>query len=216
MTDKLITLLTPSISQLSFIHRYGGLAKIVTRKISGEDLMVNFMQESFPVSSNVTERECFEQGKYLMLCPDDRYYSVSWFEDVSGMQFSGFRNDKSHRHNYPKFQGQVRFVIWLNYPKLGLDSTENSTDVAMALMGAMNKEFFNLTDPYNYGHVKFTVNTVEPQSRDPFDKYNFSEITGLKMYPYGYLSMILDINVTMTGNCYNDLNLSPEIDCVEL
>ena len=59
---------------LPFVERYGGIAHPMTHTFGGDAI------KTFPVSMALTGAQCFDQGKYANLVPDDRYKSVSYFE----------------------------------------------------------------------------------------------------------------------------------------
>lgn len=216
MIRQLIQPLEPSIKKLDFIHRYGGVARTASRKVSTDDMFSKFATETFPISSTLNERECWADGKYLQLCPDDRFYSVSFFEEVNGMQFDGYTTRKSNRRSFPVFSGKLRFVCWMNYQKLGLDETEYSSQFALSLIGAMNKRLINFKCGFDVIEAEYKVSQIEPQTKNPFDKYSFQDIGQLLLYPFGYVSLILDVKAMVSPECFKGVELLTPIDCVEV
>jgi len=215
MIRSALSIIAPKIKQLAFVHRYGGPAKTVTRSIAVNEDFNIFENQKFPVTSDTSVSECWEDGRYLQLCPNDRYASVVFFEEVNGMSFDGYSEQRSGRRRFPVFSGQARLVAWLNYQELGLDETEYSDMFALSFIGAINSEYTQIKSPLIFNRLQFSVSNVEPQSSNPFSKYSFSDIERLLLYPYGYVSMIVDIQAELSPKCFDGVDVLNPIECVE-
>lgn len=215
MIAELLQVLAPSITELPFVHKYGGLARKVSRQIAVNPEETIFRTETYPVSPTVSHKHCWEEGRYLELVPDEAYSSIFYFEDVNGMDFKGYE-DISGRH-FLKFAGRVRLVGWLNLPALGISDTEKKGFFTVSLINAINKQFVNITSPWKVHRLRFVVSKDESRSRNPFSEYGWTdrEVQGRLMHPFDFINILVNVEAVFSPRCFAGVQLGPALDCID-
>jgi hypothetical protein len=198
------------ITGLNFIERYGGQAIAVTADFPDEN---GPNRKTFPVSANLSSAECFEQGKYKNLVPNDAYKSVSYIEEL-GQQPIETVGAKS---GFFRSAARIRVVVWLNYQKLGLSDSKGSDRFTMALIKAVmnqGKQYAISVDNVA-GTLKVSdARIVEKNPAVIFGRYTYSNMPHLFFYPYDYFAVDFILDVMIQGNCIDDVTLGSEIDCL--
>jgi hypothetical protein len=81
------TLLSPEISSLPYVDRYGGLVQTMHLIVdNGTD---NGVPKRYPVACDVTSRDCTNTGIYQDLIPNDSRKSVVYWEEITPLRNKG-------------------------------------------------------------------------------------------------------------------------------
>ena len=198
--------LAPKIQALPFIERYGGIAHPMTHSFGTETL------KTFPVSMFLTGAQCFDQGKYANLVPDERYKSVSYLEGLTSPGQITFSDPKSHIATITQ---SIKLVVWLNMAKLGRTSQADVGLMALAAIAAIQGNY-----PVNYagarGRLEVNRATVRMDRSGAFGGYSYTDKQPLFMWPFGFFAVEFNTITQIPKGCLTEIeNLSP-IDCVTL
>lgn len=198
------------ITGLNFIERYGGYAMPVTADFPSEE---GANTKTFPVSCYLSNAECFEQGKYRNLVPNDAYKSVCYVEEggYSNIEFSG------PRRNSWNSVARIRVVCWLNYNKLGLDDCKSTDRFALAMMDAImnGNGFYSFNTDSIKGSIHIqTARIVEKNPQIVFGKYSYYNMPHLFFWPYDFFAIDLSMNMMISGGCVPSLTLGSEVECL--
>jgi hypothetical protein len=198
--------LAPKIQALPFIERYGGIAHPMTHSFGTETL------KTFPVSMSLTGAQCFDQGKYANLVPDERYKSVSYLEGLTSPGQITFSDPKSHIATITQ---SIKLVVWLNMAKLGRTSQADVGLMALAAIAAIQGNY-----PVNYagarGRLEVNRATVRMDRSGAFGGYSYTDKQPLFMWPFGFFAVEFNTITQIPKGCLTEIeNLSP-IDCVTL
>lgn len=223
MLQLAIDRINEEMTGLSFIERYGGLVVTAVRKDEiGEDQSGNplFVEKRFPVSCGVTERDCWEKGKYNFLVPDTKRKSVAYWEEIQGMKPSS-REGKNG--SIITLAGIARFICWLNITKLNLnyDGTQQCSiagEVGLKVLNALDNKRFNFTSAplLNNGFVKFDLSKQLVKDVSVFSKYTYSDVDSLMLYPNDFFAMDFDVTIKVNKYCLNELTPETPIECVTM
>jgi len=178
-------ILTPRITALDWVDRYGGIVKTVNLEITGKN---GLEVRRYPVACDVTERDCSNDAIQQDLVPNDNYKSVVYWEEVTPMANSGFTGTKDFYTK--KFKGVARIVVWLNLAKLGIDNCKDGFLTIPSLEEALTIKGKNLPTPYDgfqfwvqpLKMVKQDINTV-------FGKYDYNKLKNFYLYPYDFYAI---------------------------
>ena len=213
MLKSCIDAIKTTITGLGFIGRYGGLVRKVSQKTeSGKTI-------SYPVACSVSDKECWEQGRYSDLTPNDAFNSVAYWEFISGM-----KTVAPVYNGHVKKEGMARFVCWVNIAKLNFGNTLGTEcsvadDIQMNLERALNNQFkFTHRSLSQQAIVRFELTNVVEQNSDIFSRYSYKEselnIDAFCIYPYEVMAFDFKIYLDYNANCVTALTAGTAIDCV--
>jgi len=209
MIRTILSQIQTNLTDLPFVERYGGVVTAVTRIDEVNEDM--YLEQRFPVSCSVTAIQCFEQGRYQDLVPNDQYKSIFYFEEVDGMRMT--RPDKNGNL---QMSGVVRLVGWLNLPKLGVENTCNIADqVAFTCVDALWNSY-TLSAPIAGAHCEIKPIGMRPKSADIFSRYSYKNDSAHLLYPYDYFAFDFDVTLIMRAKCLDSFTPSTEIPCIDL
>lgn len=196
------------IESLGFIGQYGGIVQAVTiPKEVGEE---QYIGKTFPVSCYVSASDCFEGGKYYDLVPDGQYASVAYFEQRGGATLT---TAGPNRREWA-FEENLRFVCWLNYPKLGLSDCLGPERFAMAFLNAVMGTRTFTVDGIS-GRLAITrARLVDRDYRQVFGRYSYTDKQHVFFHPYDFFAVDLTARVAINGDCLTDVTLGDPVDCV--
>lgn len=202
MNTEIANIILSQISSLEWIDKYSGMTRTV---VKSEYDGTKYIKKYFPIACSVTDSECESSDLYKDLCPDTKYKSVLYFEDL-GVQVLG-----SDAINV-NCRANLKLVCWLNGKKLGYDGCGLS---AIAVMGIL-KKFALLFNPFNSGNfTRIQINAVSEDTKSPaiFSKYSYDEqTTQYLMYPFDYFALTLRVDFSIPFNCISDFEqLSDDI-----
>lgn len=209
MISQILEVIETDLLALPFIERYGGVIRVITRTGFNQETGESF-EESFPVSCNTDGADCFQNGQYLALTPDDSKKSVAYFEE-SGLNFDGYT---SQRRDMFVFSGSVRFVLWLNTKLLGY----NTCDMQPYVLGSLLDLFQVINKPFDASVLKFAsinmaVESIEPKTPGPFIEYAYEDRQFLLMHPYDFISLDINLQAKVSKSCLDSFTLPQSIPC---
>ncbi len=198
------TFLSPSISALPWVGRYGGLVNTIYREQKGPN--GKLVTKKYPVACDVTNKDCTSLSIDHDLVPNDQYNSVVYWEEVTPMTNQG--QTKTGRFNEKKFKGVARLVCWINMAKLGIDPCTSLVDAVAELENLVSRHVKMLTGTYSgrilkiepKGMVKHDINTI-------FGKYDYNEKKNYYLYPFDYFA--IDFVFTLDQCLKSDTQLIP-------
>jgi hypothetical protein len=194
------------ITALPFIERYGGVAYPLTSQFPGQGDII----KTFPVSTTISSNQCFHQDKYKNLIPDDRYKSLSYLE--------GLANPVSITFDGPKkgvviMSQTLRFVCWLNLPKLGFTDLAVTSDLAIKSIDALSGEY-----AFTYKGTQGRVSVKNSRSifdrQQVFGLYSYFDKQAVFMYPYSFFAIELQVTAQLGRKCIDELVINDPINCI--
>lgn len=215
MIQDIIQSIGHKVTDLSFIERYGGLVQ-TARQIQ-EVTDGQFTEVAFPVSCNVNASQCWEDGKYQDLVPNDQYSSIAYFEDRNGSQFNGTVKDRP-KQSYMQFTHNVRFVCWLNLQKLGITECHAPKAVLQALKALYCKNE-NIETSSGLKLSRFNMNVTSQLPKDAniiFDRYTYAHCQDALLYPFDYFAFNVQLSYNINPSCFEDWAINTPVNCIEL
>lgn len=209
MVQSIVNEISPLITDLNFVERYGGLVQTMEWKQQDGKVMY------FPASCSVSEADCRNNQRYQDLMPDSTKASVVYFEQRTDLQdkgFISFGGVQSRTHK--KFEVKLRLVCWLNLKKLGLVNC-NAADSAV-------RSFYNIlcqeikpTDPVFPPESEIEVKAINVIKKDKsiFQPYNYPVHTFL--YPYDYFAIDFTVSLVMCIGQDYTMPIGTPITCVD-
>lgn len=209
MINLIATELKTKILELGLTERFGGLVQPVTQDVNGDSF-------TFPISCDVSGKECFETGKYADLVPNSSYKSVLYFEQIGDV---GRPEITGAKRNTIKWSATLRLVGWLNLDKLGETDCAVTDQVVYTIIDKVT-EGNGVYDISNaaFTNAKMTVrlDRVVKKSPDIFRAYSYSEFVGNLVYPFDYFAVDFAVNLYVNKACLTAYVPSTPIDCVEV
>lgn len=200
--------LKTDIEALGFIGQYGGIVRdVVIPEEVGDG---QYIGKTLPVSCYLSASDCFDTGKHLDLVPDDQYASVAYFEQrgTSALSTGG-----------PKvrewvFEEALRFVCWLNYPKLGLNDCKGPERFAIQFLSAIMASRTFTVDGIS-GRLDINSARLLPRDhRQIFGRYSYADKQHVFFSPYDFFAVDLTCRVHLNRDCLTGVTLGDEITCV--
>lgn len=202
--------LTPRITPLDWVGRYGGIVRTINLQVAGKN--GTLVTKRFPVACDVTEKDCDSTKIQQDLVPNDNYKSVVYWEQVTPMTNSGFTTTKDFYTK--KFKGVARIVVWLNLAKLGIDNCKDGFLTLPSLEEALTIKGNNLPAPYD-GFL-FWVQPLKMVKQDInviFGGYDYDKLKNYYLYPFDFyaIDVAFEMNQCLSkGGVFTPL---PPIDC---
>jgi hypothetical protein len=189
---------------LPFVERYGGIAHPITANFAGDGL------KTLPVSMSLTGAQCFDQGKYINLVPDDRYKSVSYFEGLNSPARIAFSGEK---RGIATISQSVRFVAWLNMTRLGYDNQAQVGLMALAAVAAFQDKY-PITFAGKSGRMEVTSARVLLDKNSAFGGYTYVDRQHLFMWPYAFFAVEMETVTQLPMRCLEELEAGEPLQCV--
>lgn len=203
-----------NLTGLNFVERYGAVAMPVTAKFerssTGSAELPTFGERTFPVSCDLTETECFEQGKYKNLVPNDAYMSVAYLEQQGGATVQA----EGPKFNELTATERVRFVCWLNMKRLGIDNCEGTTAFELAAIDALIGEHRAEVDGLNVAVLIRTVRVLPKSPAAVFGAYSYAGMRWAFFWPYDFFAVEFDAVTRVNRSCIADVTLGTPVNCV--
>lgn len=198
MNQAIANIIRGNIEDLDFVDKIAGLTSVALMTITDENK--NVVQKRMPIACCVSAEDC-RQGAYNDLCPDSKYKSVLYFEDL-GVSFV------KSEGNFKWYQSTLRLVCWLNVAMLlaeccpdGITCTLSSKVIAQ-IIRAMP------THPEDHSSMMRVYSEIMDQvvrSSAIFGQYTYNEAqTQYLMYPYDYFALTIRTTfaICLTGEDY--------------
>ena len=208
MIDIVLKIYDSAIKDLAWTERFGGLVKPV---VIEEPLYEGgISRKRFPISCDTTARQCYENERYLDFVPDDKFKSVSYWEQVGDTRIRPLRDVR----NKWEFTASVDFVTWLNLPKLGFDGCNDvSKFVGDAFRAIMQVKDNRITSPFRIDKISIEPILQTQHGESVFQKYSYEDKRQLMLYPYGAFAIRFELNWLAAMDCFLPVELGEPIDC---
>jgi hypothetical protein len=208
MISTIITELKTKILTLGLTERFGGLVQPVTQDLDGNRF-------TFPISCDVSGKECFETGKYADLVPNSSYKSVLYFEQIGDMGQPEYVGPK---RNALKWSATLRLVGWLNLDKLGETDCAVTDQVVYTIIDKVleNNGQYSITNAaFTNATMNVRMDRIVKKSPDIFRNYTYSEFVGNLVYPFDYFAVDFDVDLIVPKSCIIAYTPSTPIACIE-
>lgn len=208
MIENILKLYDSAIMDLTWSHRFGGLVRPVDVELRGEDDRV--LRRRFPISCDVTARQCYERERYLDLVPDDKFKSITYWEQVTDTRIEPHPQVRNQWY----FSTEVQFVAWLNLPALGFNSCDAvHLFAADAFRAILSEPRTKINDPYKITNVKINPFGQTQHGATVFSGYSYEDKKPLMMYPYGAFAIRFQISWLAGMECFLPVQIGTPIDC---
>lgn len=192
----------------AWLERWGGLVIPVQRKVQvGETWTTRMM----PVSCTV-DPACEDDSKYQKVLPDSAYKSVGYLIQVGSAQtsFSG------PRENLLTARYRLRFVVWLNYQKLGLDDCNHAGVFELETIANLKAKIQIISDELSqYGELTLSDFAILP--KDPaqiFSPFYMFEKPNIYTWPYGFFAVEFTAKAVINTACLTASGIPNETECL--
>lgn len=208
MIDKIIDSISPTLTDIPWVERFGGIVRRATRIIG--DSPETFVEQAFPVSASVTNKDCWENGKYADLVPDDKYKSLMYFEQRGPIVVK-----QGYQDGYISMSAPLTIVCWLNLPRLGFSQANESPIFEAEIIKKIYFKKFEVA-ALKISNGKFTIDALAARDENIFRKYTYSDKMGLLLYPYDFFAIDITAIWQQNVKCLQDVDISSPINCVDL
>ena len=200
------TIVKPRLADLSTIGILGGLVNTVTREDPREGQ--GPVRLSYPVGCGVSGTDCWANGRYLALTPDNSKASVAFAEVTS----HSIQNTDSSRRFVALWR--VRWYFWANLAHMGQTGCGIPFPLLEQWRNALSFEASGT--PYDgvlaRGNVLAALTTDDPSR--VWGKWTFGQQQGLFMYPYAWCAIDVEISANYAPECIPAFEASSKIVCV--
>jgi len=185
------TLLSDELQNLSFVDRYGGIVKPVEIK---QQTTTGTTKSIYPVSTNVNNKDCFNNGFYQHLIPDDSKKSIVYWELLNPMQNVGM-TPRVNKFNNIRYRGTARLVVWLNLKELGFEKVEPN-DISNGAIFTL-PEISNIVSLqgkisgglFDKDNISIKPSRIITDQKAIFNKYTYSQDYNYYLYPYNFFAI---------------------------
>jgi hypothetical protein len=195
MINSIIQAFTDQVISLPWVERYGGLVRPAVKTFIDENSGLIY-NKTYPISCDVNEKECWEKGRYQDLIPNDKYKSITYFEQRGAITI---KETQMTGREMLEFNAPITFVAWLNLPKLGISECSSPVFEASAIKMLMNLKVSEL--PFQALGVKVIIEASSPKNEGVFTKYSYGDKFGLLLYPFDYFSININIRWYVQPQC---------------
>lgn len=209
MIQKILEKLRAGITGMTFIDRYGGLVKAQSAQF-GVDQNQRPIIKTFPVGCFVSSADCWTQGRYNDLVPNDTKLSVSYFEEITPLTIRDYSHGKRSVAN---FRGVVRFVVWLNSPLLGYNDCTIAGVPILNTIAAINGRQNSVVIPED--SVYFQVLGQEVKNPAIFQQYSYDDRQQFLFWPYDYFALRVQVDYSTPFACAEPFDVRTAIECVD-
>lgn len=204
MLHAIAQILRAQIGELPWIERYGGLVDVLTvpqyttvNDAAGTQQLAG--QKIYPVACGVTAQQCFESADNLKrLVPSTAVGSLAFFVDTSGVSMRGLTGPKDALMS---FSFSLRFLVWLNLARLGVESCTWAGRAAPYIIDRLSGAKIASGNfdggPEETMYRDIVVTRVAQLAKTPslFSPFSFAtegESRGLFLYPYDYMGFQIE------------------------
>lgn len=210
MNADIANIIKDYIKDLPFVDRITGLVRPVTKidlvDLYDEDNEIigqSQVRKVFPVSCDVTEAQCNEEGSLYDFVPNSDLRSLVYFEDRGAVLIDT-------RPREFVFRSVVRLVCWMNLNRFNRNGCSISAPVMASILKALPKGHFN-SSPYTKASI--TVGEIQPKTSAIFSQYTYNEeVSQYLLYPFDYFAMDFIVEYSINENCISDIEVKAE-DC---
>lgn len=190
------------VANVTWADRVVGMVR-TARRYSGAD---NSIEQRFPVSCDVSERDCLQaNAKQHHVVPDSKLKALIYFEDHGAIP-SGIQSSRGIN-----YISSITLICWMNLNKLGQTSCSASAFAQAQLIEIIKKVRIARIDPIN--SIVVSEISIQEKSAAIFSRYTYNE-SDLQylLYPYDYFALDIKVNFEIPFGCGNSW-VNPEIPC---
>lgn len=204
----------PTILNLGWVDRYGGVAFPFTRDEGGVEVNDRYVpnNKTYMVGNTMTNERAV-MGGYNNLIPDSRYTNLLYWEVVSEGRY--VTNNRTPAKGF-SVASRARLVFWLNFAKMGMTKEENAEGLNEGIIGANLADA--LTGDYDFmegGLLQLSNPTFEQKDANRIFPADYgTAIEAYKLYPYGYGALTFDAAAHINPACMPPVITRVPIKCV--
>lgn len=205
-------LFSPDLIAFDFVDRYGGMVQTINIEVqNGTDKPP---KKRYPVSCDATAKDCFNNGLYQHLIPDDSKKSVVYWEEIQPMRQVGLTKAKDYYNRI--MRGTARFVFWANLNNLGSDLCKNGLiDILLECEKLFTKKGKVLSGPFeNSNFWVLPAGEVEKDIRKVFGRYDYDDLVQYYLYPNDFFAIDVQFELHQCLNSGGSFVMNPSTDCV--
>jgi hypothetical protein len=191
LIQEALNLLTPSLTALSWVERFGGVTRKITK--SFQDEKDGTIQKSFPISCNVTDIDCNTNQRYTELVPDNSKKSILYWEVTQGFTDQGEDGGLKKRR---VLKGTARLVCWLNTDLLGVNECNTAATAMRSLLPFLYAqiESGNAGALFEKARIKFEFVNEDVKDKAIFSQYNYGKNPdSFLLHPYDFFALNVNI-----------------------
>jgi hypothetical protein len=209
MLNNAINAIRDNIATLGYIEKITGLVQKVIQYDESEQseaLGLKIVKSAYPVSSQVTARECWSGGRYTDLVPDSRKKSIVYFEPISNISINTEGSNIYFRQSF-------RCVTWLNLSLLGIATEYVTESIILDINAAINDTNSFVFNGSTIG-LNATTKGVTHHEPNIFGDYTYNnDVIQNILYPFDYFAVDFDVLVVAGENCFPKFTPSSPITC---
>lgn len=204
------TFLSPSISVLDWVGRYGGVVKTLYKEVKEKGDKTSI--KKFPVACDVSPVDCENQSIFETLVPDDTFKSVVYWEEIT--PFANIGQTQTKKFNERKFKGTARIVVWLNLPKLGITNCKDGALTIPSLEKILTKQGKIESGAFAGSHLWIIPKQIVQQDINIiFGKYDYPKLKNFFAYPFDFYAIDVDFEMNQCLSNDTTLPVLPYVDC---
>ena len=173
---------------------------------------------TFPASCDVDGLACWEEGRYFDLLPNDLHRAVIYFEQLTDVRFTGYKDSKDTTMIY---EADLRLVGWLNMRKFGSTDCTITSRLVLGIIKALTAtkgQYSRNAGALPVIDAAYTnaIVEVEPvrqvrQDQSIFSRYTLSET--VLLYPWDYFALDFTCRLEVGRECFDEVVAGAEIIC---
>lgn len=227
MVSAIATVLKSKLENLPWMERFGGLVSTASRPIitqGADGVQVVSGYQVAPVACDVNQANCWETGTYKYFEPDATKAAIAFFVDNGG---ATFREIKGPKLASIILTFDLKFLCWLNLPRLGEDLTMGHCNISGRLAPLVMAQFMGRHDAFGkfegaqeeHALQEIEVTGVSQLVKNPsvFSPFTFAtdqRTQALFLYPYDYFALRITGNFRVNVKCLQDVFYQPEAECI--
>lgn len=218
MVSAIAQVLKSKLVNLPWIERFGGLVNVanVPKIITGADgVQVVAGYQFYPVACEVNEPNCSELELQKRFEPDSSKTAIAFFVDNAGIVFKQVEGPKLANLI---FTFDLKFLCWMNLPRMGTDLTGGGCDVSGRLVPLVMKQFWGCHDAFGKfegGPQEEALRGIEVKGLSQYKKdasifapFSFAtdgDKRGLFLYPYDYFGIRITGEFRVNVHCLEEI-----------
>lgn len=210
MINEIIQLFEEEVTALSWVQRYGGLAKPVQIISQTGTPKTAAVAHYIGTPQKQDQTSLLQEKRYKFLVPDRNIKSIIYYEQPQPeVLVDGFG-----RQNYCRYETTIKLIGWLNLKKIGVEETTIKGKCMQHIISIFNNRFWGDTDSTRNATTKNITPDNAEATLNLFSKYSYADKQFLHFYPYEVFSINIPVRYTIYTNCKSEINIS-NIDCVK-
>lgn len=206
MLPQAIAQINEHLLDLCWTDKVAGLTVLARKVFEDKEGKVT---KVFPVSCDVSIDDCWRNGKYKELTPDNKLKSVVYWDQTGS---TGQAKDGKHNAKLLKFETTLKLVMWFDLKALGKDNcgfcNEVYTDLILLACG-------DIKGNENVGGINILDLQMDSQEdvRTYFNRYSYGDKDKLFFYPYEACTFTMKLQWMTRKDCLVPASCGVKIDC---